>query len=202
MEPKKNSCGAIRHPREGDTPGETYYCQMGRGYGTDHPGVGRCKWHGGNTPAQKVNVAKQKAKQQEEQAKEAVRVFALRQDCTAEEALLEEVQWSAGHVAYLRGIVQALESDDGLKQFTDDQKGRVWEKPSVWIELYEKERAHLVRVCAETIKCGVAERTVQLAERQGALIHQVIQAILQDLGVANDPRTSEVVGRNLRLVAS
>jgi hypothetical protein len=38
-------CGAKKKPQQG---GGT--CKAGAGKGTDHPGVGRCKHHGGRTP--------------------------------------------------------------------------------------------------------------------------------------------------------
>ena len=32
------------------------YCKHEAGWGTDHPGVGRCKFHGGSTPDQEKNI--------------------------------------------------------------------------------------------------------------------------------------------------
>ena len=36
-------------------------CRAYAGQGTDHPGAGHCSHHGGNTPAQKVSVARREA---------------------------------------------------------------------------------------------------------------------------------------------
>jgi hypothetical protein len=36
--------------------GGSGYCQHEAGWGTDHPGVGRCKFHGGNTPDQERKI--------------------------------------------------------------------------------------------------------------------------------------------------
>lgn len=35
------------------------YCQHEAGWGTDHPGAGRCKFHGGNTPNQEKGLVEQ-----------------------------------------------------------------------------------------------------------------------------------------------
>ena len=74
-------------------------------------------------------------------------------------------------------------------------------RPSVWLELYQKERTHLVAVCATALKCGIAERQVKLAEQHGRLIAEVIRGVLSDLGVAEEPDVGKVVRRHLKLVS-
>ena len=44
-------CGAPRKGGDGGT------CRNGSGKGTDHPGYGRCKWHGGNSPTHRNAAA-------------------------------------------------------------------------------------------------------------------------------------------------
>ncbi len=75
--------------------------------------------------------------------------------------------------------------------------------PSIWYELYAKERQHLVTVCAAAIKAGVEERRVRLAEQQGDLVAEVIRRILADLNLTDEQqrRVPEVVPRQLRLIA-
>lgn len=60
-------------------------------------------------------------------------------------ALLEEVHRTAGHVEWL-GLEVAAQPPTAL------------EAGSVWVELYQDERAHLVRLAKVAIECGVAER--------------------------------------------
>jgi 2-phospho-L-lactate guanylyltransferase (CobY/MobA/RfbA family) len=76
----------------------------------------------------------------------------------------------------------------------------VWERPSVWLELYERERKHLAAVAKTCVDVGVEERRVQLAEQHGALLARVIDGIAADLGVKDDPRFPAVVRRHLTLV--
>lgn len=75
--------------------------------------------------------------------------------------------------------------------------------PSIWYDLYERERKNLVTVCTAALKAGVEERRVQLAEAQGQQVAGAIRAILADLGLSAEQqaRVSEVVPRRLRLLA-
>lgn len=75
--------------------------------------------------------------------------------------------------------------------------------PNVWLDLYDRERKHLVGVCTAALKAGVQERAIRLAESQGALVAQAIRAILDDLGLSAEQaaRVGEVVPRHLRLLA-
>lgn len=75
--------------------------------------------------------------------------------------------------------------------------------PSIWLDLYDRERKHLVAVASAAIRAGVEERRVRLAESQGELVAQAIRAILTDLGLTaeQEGRVAEVVPRHLRLLA-
>ncbi|MFE9127091.1 hypothetical protein ACFYOF_17000 [Streptomyces sp. NPDC007148] len=175
-----------------------------------------CQVHGGKAPQ---NLAKAKERMTETRARALVETYGRRIDTTATEALLEEVQWTAGHVAWLRERVQEIESDARVEG-TDREHPLVWgvtkEKsggedygtteeavPSVWLRLYQQERDHLVKVCSAAIKAGIEERRIQLAEQQGALVAQAIRAILGDLQLTPEQqaRVPEVVPRHLRSLA-
>lgn len=75
--------------------------------------------------------------------------------------------------------------------------------PSIWLDLYDRERKHLVAVATAAIRAGVEERRVRLAESQGELLAGAIRAILTDLGLSpeQEGRVAEVVPRHLRLLA-
>lgn len=55
--------------------------------------------------------------------------------------------------------------------------------PSVWYQLYLKEREHLAKVCALALRAGIEERKVKLAESQGLLVADAIRRILGALGL-------------------
>ncbi|HEY8881919.1 MAG TPA: hypothetical protein VIM47_00815 [Dermatophilaceae bacterium] len=96
--------------------------------------------------------------------------------------------------------------DTGRVRKTPDDWGTTTTQkaaPSIWYELYTRERAHLVRVCSEALRAGIEERRVQLAETQGALVAEAIRRILEDLGLSVKQRSmvAEIVPRHLRAIA-
>lgn len=166
-----------------------------------------CRYHGGMAP-QNLRAAAERIT--EERARVLVETYGRKIETTATDALLEEVQWTAGHVAWLRERVQEIEaaSADVDPDWDEDEDASgaprnppsslVWgitrrktggddhgvteeAGPNVWLKLYHQERTHLVRVCEAAIKAGIEERRVKLAEQQGALVAQAIRRILGDL---------------------
>lgn len=195
-------CGGKR--RGPDSEGKT--CTRPAGWGTDHAGTGRCKLHGGSTRSHKI--AGQVAK-----AEQAVVTFGLPREVDPRDALLEEVYRAAGAVDWLHQQVRALDPDDviwGKSEVVDKTAG---EFPgtdtthradvNVWVQLWQKERAHLVKVAKEAISAGIEERKVRLAEQQGALLAGVIKNILGDLNLSPEQqaKVGTVVPMHLRAVA-
>lgn len=206
-------CGARKRDGSGDT------CRKPAGWGSPTPGVGRCRLHGGATATHR-NAAQRKV------AADAVATYGLPVDVDPREALLQEVHRSAGHVAWLAALVGTLEHGgsgyrretwvdgededaetrevyvplSGLKQLSKDGK---FEKPSVWVELYQRERRFLREVCRDAVNAGVEERRVQLAEQQGVALAGAVRAILADLSLTEDQLAlvSSVVPRHLRAAA-
>lgn len=147
-----------------------------------------CPSHGGNAPQVRALAAR---RLEQRAAEAAVVTLGLPVDVTPTEALLDEVRWTAGHVAWLRTKVAELEVDDlswgvtsevekGSGEFPGTDITREG-KPSVWYELYARERDRLVKVCEATIRAGVEERKVRLAESQGALVAAVIGRVLDGM---------------------
>lgn len=182
------------------------------------PGLSVCGYHGGNARHAKAAA---KRNVEEKIATVAVRTLGLPIDITPTDALLQEVQWTAGHVKWLRSKVQELEDEDLVWGVTrtkvgGEDRGETSEaKPSIWFALYESERKHLVSVCSAALRAGVEERKVRLAESQGDLVVAVIRRILDGLltallaaGIAETLLTdawqaavADVVPRELRAIA-
>lgn len=162
-----------------------------------------------------------------EAAERAVTTLGLSRDVSPSEALLEEVRWTAGHVDWLRDRVREVERDELVWGKTKEKSGsldpdgipaaEVTESaaPSVWYDLYERERKHLVVVCTAALRAGVEERRVALAESQGAMVGQAFGRILDGMydaliaaGMASDlhdawaAATTLIVPRELRALAS
>lgn len=175
----------------------------------------RCRKHGGSSPqarrAAEKRIAEEKA---QDIMASAVRTLGLPKDIDPGKALLDEIHWTAGHVAWLREKVQELEDEQlvwGKTQHEDGigPQGAVdvtTEKagPSVWYELYMKERDHLAKVCALALRAGIEERKVKLAESQGALVAEAIRAILGALNLTPEQQAlvPQIVPQQLRLLAS
>lgn len=170
-------------------------------------GLAVCRMHGGSTKRAKAKAAR---KQAEVEAVKAVATLGLAVDISPTDALLEEVRWTAGHVAWLRQRVEELDEEAltwGTTQQASGPEGTtITEKagPSIWYELYAQERRHLVVVCAAALRAGVEERRVQVAEAQGAQLAAVIRSILGDLRLtaAQQQLVGTVVPRHLRAIGS
>lgn len=133
-------CGAAT--RRGQGPP----CKRGRGWGTDHPGFGNCKRHGGATSSGKKAAAK-------EAAAAAVRAdYAGELDVDPLEALLYTVRRGAQLASYWQRAAANAESTE------DFQAASVNEARAL---------ADLSRWAKNAVDGGVAERQVQLAERLG-----------------------------------
>lgn len=169
-----------------------------------------CGIHGGKSKQARAGAEKRRS---EERARKLVETYGRKVTTTASEALLDEVQWTAGHVAWLRERVQEIEAG----ATPDGESALIWGKTrrktggedwgeteeataNIWLKLYQAERSHLVKVCAEAIKAGIEERRVRLAEQQGQLVAHAIRAILDDLGLTleQQAKVSEIVPRHLR----
>lgn len=180
------------------------YCTKPPGWGTNHPGIGRCKWHGGAAPNYDMKVQKLRAAA-------AVEEYGLPREIDPHDALLEELARTAGHVDWLRLQIANLQHTDAF-----DQNGQPIPDPNnkhsklvtpiggangalpeyvanIWIQMYNDERKHLVQVSKTCIQAGIEERKVRLAESQGQVIANVLREVLSQLDVLTDPRTPGVV---------
>jgi len=164
-------------------------CGNAAGYKTDHVGFGNCHWHGGSSPNGKKHAA-------EVAARKAVETYGLPRDISPTDALLEEVRYSAGHVAWLRAKVAELEAADLVWGITEETDKGATEFPgtdttrsatvNMWLDLYFRERKHLLDLTKTAIAVGIEERRVRLAEAQGSLMNDVIRRILGRLSLTAD----------------
>lgn len=176
-------------------------CARPAGWGTPHPGRGKCKLHGGSTRNHVAGA-------QREEAKEAVALYGLPTEIDPHEALLEELRRTVGHVRWLERVIRAGrlekgESPTGKARVVklDQATFAAGDQPSVWMELYHHERKHLRDIAKTCIDVGIEERRVRLAEQAGEELAELIRGVLTDLGVPlSDPKTREVVTRRLTLL--
>jgi hypothetical protein len=142
----------------------------------------------------------------EAKVRELADTYGLPVETTPEQAILDEVHRTAGHVAWLEQQVHALTRGElvwgitKVKEGGDDAGVTEEAVPHALLRLYQEERKHLVTVCAAALRAGIEERRVKLAEQQGALVAQVIRAVLADLELTpqQQARVPVVVPARLR----
>lgn len=162
-----------------------------------------CHAHGGRAPQNK-NAAS--ARLAEREARAMADTYGLPIEITPEQAILDEVHRTAGHVAWLAQQVRALEQDaliwgvTKVKEGGDDRGTTQEAVPHAYLKLYQAERAHLAKVSADAIRVGIEARQVKLAESQGAAVAAAIRAILAELQLtaAQKALVSRVVPEQLR----
>ena len=153
-----------------------------------------CKYHGGGTAAAREAGYHNKTLQH---AAELVNTYGGPvEDAHPTELLLEEIRRTAGHIRWLeeRLLTDAPESlaeSFWLWKRTTEVSGSR-EAPEllksyggVWLDLYMKERVHLINATSRALQLGIEERRVQLAERYVDQVADALEAFARALG--HDP---------------
>ncbi|NUO96770.1 MAG: hypothetical protein HOW59_02445 [Nonomuraea sp.] len=173
-------------------------------------GATRCRMHGGSSPQAKAAADRRLAVAAAE--REVARLGA-RRDIHPAEALLELVHWTAGEVDYWRAkVVELADTDEdaltwGVTRVKDggDDRGTTEEAgPNVAYRMLTDASNRLAAYAAAALKAGVEERRVRLAEKQGALVADVIRGILTDLHLTPEQEllVGTVVPNRLRQLAA
>lgn len=179
-------------------------CGRPAGWGTNHPGVGKCKLHGGSSPASELKGAVELARRE-------AGVMGMPLSIEPHEAILECIRISAGEVAYASERISALEVSEAvgpvessMTRLGENLTTEVRQGPPavhIWIQVRQHAMDRLVQYSFAALKAGIEERRVRLAEQQGMLLAQAVQGILRELGVHDRPEVGAVVRKHLTLVA-
>lgn len=189
---------SVRQETAWTPEGRLRACHRPKGWGTTHLGYGGCKLHGGSAPSS-VAAA------QTEIARNAVATLGAPVDIGPADALLMEVQRTAGHVAWLRHVIAGLESDElvwGMAKeivepdivskdgetITAGVTGEFKAGASVWYTIYAQERRHLANVCKMALDAGVNERIVRTYEQVADTFVLLIENVLDEIGLTDEQR--------------
>lgn len=182
----KNHCHGMKRDGTGTA------CHRPAGWGTDHQGIARCKLHGGSTSSHRT-------KAKADQARIAAATYGLPIDIDPAKALLEEVHRTAGHVAWLGALLAEMDEGDlvwGVVEETDStgrEGGSTTKrqaKPSVWLDLYQKERRHLAAVTRDALGADASGRVAAVFEQIGATYIQLIERVLDRLDLTETQRAA------------
>lgn len=178
-------------------------CGQHAGQGTDHPGVGCCRWHGGASPSYRKKAEKLSAEQ-------AVARLGLRVPIDPITALLDELGRAHAAVlfceAQLGGVApeQLVAGTRYMRRKSDgtatETTTEVGPQLNVWVELWHKERRHLVVAAAEAVKAGAIDRQLALAEQQGELMGRMLRAVIDVLPEEARPAAFTAARAQLALV--
>ena len=158
-----------------------------------------CDSHGGNA---RQNVAAAKRRLEAAALEKAVVTYGARREIGHLEAMVELLQFSAGHVVWLRDQIQAQDPQALIWGIADEvNKGsgefpgidvRSAAAPSVWLNEYHRERRVLLDVSKELAKLELDWDAREAIRRQGAALARVVREVVRLLG--HDPN-DVVVGR-------
>ncbi len=181
------TCGA--RTRQGDhSP-----CARPAGWGTDHPGVGACKLHGGATFSARVAARKTMA---------ANELAALGQevDVDPESALLALVRKTQGDVRFWQDLVALLEPVNGGDEWSVAGPNHLGDAaPHVFVLAYERAVERAADVASRAIKAGLQLRQAELTEAQGRLVAELASQLVADIRNAPDETAAlRVLGSRLR----
>lgn len=172
-----------------------------------------CRMHGGSSPQARAAAAR---RVQEEKAARAAQRLAQPITTDPSQALLDLVSSAAGEVAYWRNRVDEIQDRDekrltsGLTKITEgkDRGGvttlrTVETIAAIEYRMWTMAQDRLAQYATAALRAGVQERQIKLAEQEGALVAEVIKAILDQLDLSPEQvaRVPEVVPAQLRLLA-
>jgi hypothetical protein len=140
-------------------------CTLAPGWGTIHPGIGKCKLHGGSVP----NHIKAAAKDEHR------KLLGHKREIDPHEAIIECIQLRAGEVQWLSEAMADLDKKDWVENTIAGKQ----------FHLYARERQaamnDLVRFSQIAISLGIAERHIKMVETYGELLAGLLRGVLDDL---------------------
>lgn len=166
-------------------------CHMDAGYGTDHPGFGKCKRHMGSTPTlqKKGFIAMARA------MGDPVGIHPA-------DAMERTIAATAGHVFWLEAKIGGYTFPEIVKLDDDGVETIQGMTPNqqMWWNIYCLERDRLVKFCEIALRAGLAQRQVDIAQELGTKIARAIDLVLSRLGLTDVQlqRVPDVVPEVLR----
>lgn len=165
------TCGAFSRRKQ-------RLCRRPAGWGTDHPGIGACKLHGGSMRNHRIAAVRTMIDI------ELGATFGanLPVDIHPTDALIELVKMTAGYVRWLNARVSELSN------ISERNKQTGITELSVTVRSLGEYTDRLARFSKMALDAGVEERLVRVAEQQGDLIASMLVDVLSKLGLSESQK--------------
>ena len=186
-------CGARN--RTGGTSGLT------QGWGTDHPGVGRCRFHGGSSPNARRAAAEQIER---ENLERDARALGVPVDVDPLQGVLNQMHITLGELQWMRQVVIAEHERDPESLWRGTMKVTRVEDPEHGVKTTTEAGARLsvrLKTYAEwkrlyrdlvqvVLAHGVAQQVIAIAEQEAETFGALVAAALDAAGVQGDARVA------------
>lgn len=139
-------------------------CRAFAGQGTDHLGIGRCKYHGGSTP-------NHRKKADREMVAAEMATLGAPIDVTPDQVAMGLLRQGAGMVAALTARLENLGELD----------------PAV-MSVFNSERDRLARFAKVASEMGIEQRKVKAVEMQTELMSRFLEGVLQRIELTAEQR--------------
>lgn len=150
-------------------------CELPAGQLTDHIGYGKCSFHGGNTPTLRTSAARYMGGDVIDRMTNAYGLGGP-VEISPQEALLQEVRRSAGHVGFLQDRLNLFDLKLGEEVLAEAKREL--------LELYQKERLMLAKIAKAAVDAGIAQERVQLEREKGVKLVEVLREVFDALGLS------------------
>lgn len=178
-------CGARKRQGEGA-------CTQAAGWGTDHPGIGHCKLHGGSTTAHTTQAVRRRAETEARAVLAELGVPAVDDPLAALLKLAGQVlAWQEATARLVNGLEDIrYRAANGTEQLRAE------------VALYERAMDRAVAVLAAIARLNIEERLARVTERQADAVIDAIDAALAAAGVTGQDaaRAKQAAARHLRSV--
>lgn len=187
----KPACGAKKRQQEED--GTVAHCTLSAGWGTDHLGAGRCKFHGGNTKTQRAGARRVKADQE-------VRAMLAQLDVQPVDDPLTALSLTAGQIVAWQQATALKVNDLGGSIRYEGAAGA--EQLRAEVALYERAMDRAEKVLSGIARLDIDARLVRIEEEKARIIMEAVQAGLAAIHVSEEDSATvkRVMARHLRAV--
>lgn len=178
-------CGA-HLPNPGDRPP---HCRKEPGSGTEHQGYGRCKYHGGSTPAGRIQGRELKLAAQDAELNRKLSEWGYEPVEDPVEVLADLAGMARAMVDFWATRLDAIDPDD--YRFTD-AKGA--EQLRSEVTLHERALNTARQFATEMAKIDIDKRRVRVDEVRAALVGTALRAAIEAPAAGLTAIQVEIIG--------